>query len=144
VVTYTDDVYIKDRLSVTLQVLVELKVFFKDESGLEINVSKTVILTKGITQQAVFDVVHRILTTSPVLTHLTVDVSLVSFCPEGFVDIGVPIDTDVFVRNFVVKTCRDIIDDVEKLEIIQDGFIHYQLIRFFQVTRLQSDGDDWT
>ncbi len=41
-----------------------------------------------------------------------------------------PIDTDAFVRSFVAKTCRDIIDDVEKLDAIQDGFIHYQLLRF--------------
>ena len=30
-----------------------------------------------------------------------------------------------------------IIDDVEKLDDIQDGFIHYQLLRFYQATRLQ-------
>jgi hypothetical protein len=33
----------------------------------------------------------------------------------------------VFERSFVAKTCRDIIDDVEKLDDIQDGFIHFQL-----------------
>jgi hypothetical protein len=60
-----------------------------------------------------------------------------SFCPEGFIGIGVPIGTDAFVRSFVAKTCRDIIDDVEKLDSIQDGFIHYQLLRFSQDTRLQ-------
>jgi hypothetical protein len=43
----------------------------------------------------------------------------------------VPIGTDTFVRNFVDKTCRSIIDDVEKLDGIQDGFVHYQLFRFF-------------
>ena len=47
------------------------------------------------------------------------------------------IGTDAFVRNFVVKTCRTIIDDVEKLDSIQDGFTHYQLLRFCQATRLQ-------
>ena len=26
---------------------------------------------------------------------------------------------------------------MEKLNVIQDGFIHYQLLRFWQVTRLQ-------
>jgi hypothetical protein len=31
--------------------------------------------------------------------------------------------TDTFERNFVGKTCRNIIDDVEKLDVIQDGFI---------------------
>ena len=28
-------------------------------------------------------------------------------------------------------------DDVDKLDNIQDGFIHYQLVRFCQATRLQ-------
>jgi hypothetical protein len=36
-----------------------------------------------------------------------------------------------------LKTCRPIMDDVEKLDAIQYGFIHYQLLRFCQVTRLQ-------
>ena len=57
--------------------------------------------------------------------------------PDVFVGIGVPIGTDTFVRQFVAKTCRDIIEDVEKLDAIEDGFIHYQLIRFCQTTRLQ-------
>ncbi len=48
-----------------------------------------------------------------------------------------PIGTDTFVRQFVVKTCRDIIEDVEKLDAIVDGFIHFQLLRFCQATRLQ-------
>ena len=70
--------------------------------------------------------------------HLTADVALVSFCPEGVVGIGVPIGTDTCVRNFADKTCRNIIDDVEKLDAIQDGFVRYQLLRFCQVTRLQN------
>jgi hypothetical protein len=88
-------------------------------------------------QQAVFDVVYNIIAVSPTLTHLRAEIALDSFCPKGFVGIGVHIGTDTFVRNFVAKTCRNIIDDVEKLDVIQDGFIHYQLVRFCQVTRLQ-------
>ncbi len=57
--------------------------------------------------------------------------SLASFSPESFVGIGVPIGTDDFVQNFVAKTCRVIIDDDEKLDDIQDGFIHDQLLRFY-------------
>jgi hypothetical protein len=49
----------------------------------------------------------------------------------------VPIGTDAFVQSFVGGKCRDIIDDVEKLDPIQDGFIHFQLIRFCQATHLQ-------
>ncbi len=48
-----------------------------------------------------------------------------------------PIVTDAFVQSFVPKTCREIIDDAKKLDTIQDGFIHFQLLRFCRVTRLQ-------
>ncbi len=102
-IAYADDGYIKVKLSISLQVLVELKAVFKEDAGLELNVSKTSILpSKGV-----------------------------------IIGIGVPIDTDAFVRSFVDKTCRDIIDDVEELDDIQDGFIHYQLLRFCHVTPLQ-------
>ena len=111
----TRDGYIKAKLSITLQVLSELKEVFKEDAGLELNVSKTSILPKGVTQQVAFDVAQNIITVSPALTHLSTDVVLVSFWPESFVGIGVPITTDIFVRNFVTKTCRDITDDVEKL-----------------------------
>ncbi len=71
------------------------------------------------------------------LAHLRNDFLVDSFFPEGFIGIGVPIGTDDFVQSFVAKKCRDIIDDVEKLDTIQDGIIHFQLIRFCQVTRFQ-------
>ncbi len=80
---------------------------------------------------------HSIIAASPALTQVSGDVSLASFCPEDFVGIGVPIGTDAFVQNFVAKTCRAIIDEVETLDAIQDGFIHDQLLRFCQATRLQ-------
>jgi hypothetical protein len=69
----------------------------QEDAALELNVSKTSVLPKGTTQQVVFDVSHNIINVSPALTHLSGDVSLASFCPEGFVGIGVPIGTDDFV-----------------------------------------------
>jgi hypothetical protein len=99
---------------VTLQVLAELKRVLKEDADLELNVNKTSVLPKGVSQQAAFDVVQNIIQATSMLTHLSGDVALASFCPEGFVGIGVPVGTDTFVRNFVAKTCRAIIDDVEK------------------------------
>ena len=32
-----------------------------------------------------------------------------------------PIGTDTFVRNFVTKACRNIIDDVEKLDRVEES-----------------------
>ncbi len=98
-VAYADDGYIKGKLSVVLQVLVELKRVLKEDAGLELNISKTVILSKVITQQALFDVTHAFIDNSPQLTQLSGELSLDSFHPDGFVGIGVPIGTDNFVAN---------------------------------------------
>ncbi len=86
------------------QVLAELNRVLKTDTGLELNVSKTSIFPKGTTQQDVFDVTHNIMTSSLALTQFRVDVSLDSFCLDGFVGIGVPIGSDAFVQNFVANT----------------------------------------
>ncbi len=118
--------------------MTEIQAVFKADAGLELNVGKTSILpAKGVSHQVAFDVAQDIITASPALTYLSDDLTLASVCPEGFIGIGVPIGSDAFVQSFVAKKCRDIIDDVEKLDDIQDVFIHFQLIRFCQATRLQ-------
>ena len=121
-IVYVDDGYMKSKLSVSLQVMDELKHVFEEDAGLEINVSKTSILPKGTTAQTVFDMAQTIMEATPSLDHLGNDVLVDSFCPEGFIGIGVPIGTDAFVRSFVAKTCRDIIDDVEKLDAYSGWF----------------------
>ena len=98
--------------------------------------TQTSVLPKGVSQQDVFDVTHNIINTSPDLTHLNGDVLLDSFCPTGFVGIGVSLGTDDFVQKFVSNPCKTIVDDVEKLDSVQDDFIHYQLLRFCQDTQL--------
>ncbi len=102
-IAYADDGYIKVKLIVVLQVLTELKSVLKEDAGLEFNISKTRTLPKGVTQQTVFDVSHNIINAIPIIPHLSTDVLLSSFCPEGFVGIGVPIGADTFVHNFELK-----------------------------------------
>ena len=92
-IAYADDGYIKAKLSVALQVLAELERILKEDAGLELNVAKTSVLPKGISQQEAFDAAHKIVGTRPTLTHLSADVVLDSFCSAGFVGIGVPIGT---------------------------------------------------
>ena len=52
-IAYADG-YIEAKLSVALQVLAELKRFLKNDAGLELNLAKTNVLPKGVTQQAAF------------------------------------------------------------------------------------------
>jgi len=122
----------------TLQVLTDLHHVLHEDAGPDLIVSNTSFLAKGLSQETAFDVEQNIIKDKPTLATISENVSLVSFCPEGFVGIGVPIDTDAFIKHFVVKqTFRAIIDDVEKFDDINDDFIHYQLLHFCQATRLQ-------
>jgi hypothetical protein len=59
--------------------LAELKDVFKADAGLELNVSKTSILPKGVTVQTSFDMARTIMQATPTITHLSNDVLLDSF-----------------------------------------------------------------
>ena len=90
---YPDDDYIKTKMSATLQVLTEL----------QDDVSKTSVLPKGFTRETTFDVEHNIINVIPALTHSSGDVVLTSFCPGGFVGIGVSIGTCVLYPTLKLK-----------------------------------------
>ena len=78
-VTYADDGFIKGKMSVALQVFVDLKRVLKEDAGLELNISKTDILPKDITQQDIFDVAHGFINATPQLTQLSGEVCFDSF-----------------------------------------------------------------
>ena len=54
----------------------------------------------------------------------------------GLKCVGVPIGTPEFVNAFVRSKAHAIEQDVQKLRIVQDPKIHYDLLRFCQYTRL--------
>ena len=99
--------------------------------------SKTKFLVKGISAAYAHAAALRMLAANPSLDHLRPLLSPASFVVNGYIGLGVPIGTDAFIQHFVKDKCQAIMDDVDKLDNIQDGFIHYQLLRFCQATRLQ-------
>ena len=126
-VAYADDGYIKAKLSVALEVLSDIKHVLKEDAGFSSRVSR------ADAQPAAM----RMLAANPSLDHLRPLPSPACFVVDGYIGLGVPIGTDAFIQHFVKDKCQAIMDDVDKLDNIQDGFIHYQFIRFFQATRLQ-------
>jgi hypothetical protein len=95
---------------------------------------ETKILVKGISAAEAHTAAQRLLTADPSLAHLGPLLAPTAFVDDGYIGLGVPIGTDAFVQHFVKKKCQEIMDDVDKLDNIQDGFIHYQLVRFCQAT----------
>jgi hypothetical protein len=125
------------RKSVTaLEVLSDIKQVLKEVALLALN-DKTKILIKGISAADSHAAAQRLLIADPSLAHLSPLLSPASFVVDGYIGLGVPIGTDAFIQHFVKDKCQAIIEDVDKFDDIQDGFIHYQLIRFCQATRLQ-------
>jgi hypothetical protein len=133
---YADDGYIKAKLSIALEVLSDIKQVLKEDAGLAL-IDKTKILVKGISAADAHAAAQRLLTADPSLAHLSPLFSPASFVVDGYIGLRVPIGTDAFIQHFVKDKCQVIMEDVDKLDNIQDGFIHYQLIRFCQATRLQ-------
>ena len=52
------------------------------------------------------------------------------FSVEGIEILGTPLDTDIYIKNYVQNKCLKIINDVGKHDPITDGFVHFQLIKF--------------
>ena len=59
------------------------------------------------------------------------------FTVEGIEVLGTPIGTEGYIRNFVAKNCVKILRDIDKLEPLTDGLVHFQLIQKTMNTRTQ-------
>ena len=105
-----------------------------EDTGLDLN-DKTIILVKGISAAEAHAAAQRLLAADPSLAHILLQ-GLRSRRLH-YIGLGVPIGTDAFVQHFVKAKCLEIMEDVDKLDNLQDCFIHYQLVRFCQATRLQ-------
>ena len=59
----------------------------------------------------------------------TFDFTPEMFSVQGIEVMGTPSDTDAYIRNFVSQNCIKISRNVEKVEPITDGFVHFQLVQ---------------
>ena len=125
------------QLSVALEVLLDIKHVLKQDVGLDLNLVKTQILVKGISAADAHFASHLMLDADPSLAHLSPLLSAASFMVDCYIGFGVPISTDALKKHFVNHRCQAIMEDVDILDTIQDGFIHYQLLLFCKETRLQ-------
>jgi hypothetical protein len=98
---------------------------------------KTMILTKGPTSRHVYERAQHFLQNDPDLQDVVNDFTQEMFTVQGIEVLGTPLGTDFYVRNFVAQNCIKISRDVEKLELLTDDFIHFQMIQKTMNTRTQ-------
>jgi hypothetical protein len=114
--------------------LSDIKHVLKEDDGLDLNFDQTKILVKGISVADAYAAAHAQGRSLPLAPQSPASSS--SFVVDNYIGLCVPIGTDAFIQHYVKDKCQAIMEDVDKLDNIQDGFIHYQFIRFCQVTLL--------
>ena len=135
-VAYADDGYFVGRLSAALEILSKLRKGFRDDAGLELNIKKTQVLCKVDVADAKA-AAQGILDNHPEWEDLTDLVTNNRFTKDGFIGVGVPLGTPAFVETFIKSKCHEIIEDIDLLDDIEDGLVHFKLLRYCQATRLQ-------
>jgi hypothetical protein len=139
---FADDLTLYAKLETALKVLVELRQRLGEDAKLRFNMDKVKIYIPGVTRERARELV---------LHHIDRDNSLESLralydrdvaSPEldiitvtGLKCVGVPIGTPAFVNAFVRSKAHAIEQDVQKLRIVKDSKIHYDLLRFCEHTR---------
>jgi hypothetical protein len=134
---YADDATIIGSLSQTLNLAAVSKSVFKSDGNLDFNMGKTEFLAKGPTARHEFEQAQYFLQTDPDLQVIATDFTPEMFKAMGIEVLGTPVGTDAYIKDFVAQNCIKIMRDVEKLELLTDGFTHFQLVQKTMNTRTQ-------
>ena len=135
---YADDAYIYDTLHSALKVFVDIRQRLAEDADLHMNLSKCQIYIPGVSLERAHELVRLKINQDPTLACLSdvLDPSANVITVTGMRCVGVPIGTPDFVNAYVRAKAVEIGNDVQKLSIITDPKIHYDLLRFCQHTRM--------
>jgi hypothetical protein len=79
-------------------VLTDLKNVLKEDTGLDLNISKTSVVPKDISQEGVFEDAQSFITSTSALAALTGDITHGSFVLDGLLSLGY-LSTPILYRN---------------------------------------------
>ena len=109
----------------------------KKDGNLDFNIGKTKILVKGPTVQHVFNSAKHFLDNDPDLQEIDNDFTLDMFKDEGIEVLGTPVGIDRYIKTHVVQNCLRIMTDIAKHEPLDDGLVHFQLLKYCMNTYTQ-------
>jgi hypothetical protein len=79
-----------------------------------------------------FERAKHFLDTDPDLADITHHFTRGMFTITGIEVLGTPVGNDRFIQIFAVQNCLKIMGDIGKHACLTDGFVHPQLLKFFQ------------
>ena len=134
-----DDLTLKGPLSEVLKIFAEIKHVLQEDAGLELAVKKTHILSKNMSldqfKERATNSIQRDPSLEPCLPLLDSEDDHEVFTVTGFKGLGVPIGTPDFITRFVAQKVKEYANDVDKLDILQDGKVHFDLLKFCHMPR---------
>ena len=134
-----DDLTLKGPLSEVLKIFTEIKHVLQEDAGLELAVKKTQILSKNMSLDQFKERATNFITSDPSLEPcrplLISEDDHEVFTVTGFKGLGVPIGTPDFITRFVAQKVKEYANDVDKLDILQDGKVHFDLLKFCHMPR---------
>ena len=98
---------------------------------------KTEFLAKDPTARHVYERAQYFHQNDPDLQGIANDFTPEMFTTTGIEVLGTPIVTDAYIKDFVAQNSIKIMKDVEKLEVLTDGFTHFQLVQKTMNTHTQ-------
>jgi hypothetical protein len=137
VLTYDDDDNIIVKLSTALKLISMLALVFKKDANLVFNIRKTKVLAKDPSADHLFERAKHFFDTDPDLADIVHHFTRDMFTTEGIEVLGTPVGKDRFIQTFVSQNCLKIMGDIGKHVCLTDGFVHDQLLKFYQDTRTQ-------
>ena len=134
-----DDLTLKGPLSEVLKIFAEIKHVLREDAGLELAVKKTQILSKNMSldqlKERATNFIQRDPSLEPCRPLLDSEDDHEVFTVTGFKGLGVPIGTPDFITRFVAQKVKEYANDVDKLDILQDGKVHFDLLKFCHMPR---------
>ena len=136
VVGICDDIFIIASLSKALSCAAEMKKILKTDLDMDLNVPKFNVFfpDTSFSLDTARSALERAVRDDPALTDLAAMGAGVS--TDGMRVAGVPVGVDAWVKTFVAKKARSVINDVAKLDVVSDGLLHNQLLHFCQNARM--------
>ena len=138
-VAFADDCFLEDDLPQVLRTIADSIQSFRTDADLEMQPNKLKIHIKGVSLQRARELISACIDNDDSLASLRMLLDPTCDCIQidGLRVAGVPVGSPEFIANYVRSKALDIVQDVEKLRIMEDDpLVHFHLVKTCQHTRL--------
>ena len=138
-VVFADDCFLMDTLSQVLHVAADSLKSFRADADLDLQPAKFKIHIKGVSHEQARALIERCIDSDEYLTCLRPmhDDAYGCIQADGLRVAGVSVGSDAFITNYVRSKALDVVQDVDKLNIMKDPLTKYHLLKYCQHSRLE-------